>query len=99
MPERIITDEDLKKLPRISKKPGTEMSANKSNPMTKEDAQRIQSTQATGGKDTGTGSFAARAQSVGDKNTNTGGQTQGSGQSGQGQGQSGSGQGGNAGAQ
>ncbi|KAF2705153.1 hypothetical protein K504DRAFT_388154 [Pleomassaria siparia CBS 279.74] len=43
----------------------------KSSPMTKEAASNIQSTQATGGKDTGAGTFAARAQSAGDKNTNT----------------------------
>ncbi|KAF2710729.1 hypothetical protein K504DRAFT_500673 [Pleomassaria siparia CBS 279.74] len=36
--------------------------------MTKEDAGRIQSSQAKGGKDTGKGSFAAIAQSAGDKN-------------------------------
>ncbi|MCJ1449731.1 hypothetical protein MMC28_000059 [Mycoblastus sanguinarius] len=39
--------------------------------MTQSDAARIQSTQATSGKNTGTGSFAARAQSAGDKNTNS----------------------------
>ncbi|KAF2117996.1 hypothetical protein BDV96DRAFT_644329 [Lophiotrema nucula] len=44
----------------------------KSTPMTKSDASRIQSTQATSGKDTGAGSFAARAQSAGDKNANSG---------------------------
>ncbi|KAF2003043.1 hypothetical protein P154DRAFT_429674 [Amniculicola lignicola CBS 123094] len=43
----------------------------KSNPMTKSDSSRIQSTQAKGGKDTGAGSFSARAQSAGDKNANT----------------------------
>ncbi|KAK4697869.1 hypothetical protein P7C71_g268, partial [Lecanoromycetidae sp. Uapishka_2] len=45
-------------------------SNNKSSQMSKSDASRIQSSQATGGKDTGAGSFAARAQSAGDKNTN-----------------------------
>ncbi|KAF2471167.1 uncharacterized protein BDR25DRAFT_303288 [Lindgomyces ingoldianus] len=42
----------------------------KSNWMTKEDASRIQSTQATSGKNTGSGSFASRAQAAGDKNSN-----------------------------
>ncbi|KAF2743456.1 hypothetical protein M011DRAFT_480803 [Sporormia fimetaria CBS 119925] len=49
------------------------MSSNNSSsktPMTKDDASRIQSTQATGNKDTGKGSFASRAQSAGDKNSN-----------------------------
>ncbi|KAM5430748.1 hypothetical protein McanMca71_005176 [Microsporum canis] len=40
-------------------------------PMTKEDASRIQSSQATGGKDMSSGGFAARAQSAGDRNANT----------------------------
>ncbi|KAL8828947.1 MAG: hypothetical protein Q9191_002295 [Dirinaria sp. TL-2023a] len=39
--------------------------------MTKEDASRIQSTQAKSGGDTSKGGFAARAQSAGDRNTNT----------------------------
>ncbi|KAA8911502.1 hypothetical protein FN846DRAFT_935856 [Sphaerosporella brunnea] len=43
---------------------------NNSKPVTKEDASRIQSSQAKGGNGTGTGSFASRAQSAGDKNTN-----------------------------
>jgi hypothetical protein len=54
-----------------------------SNPMSKSDSSRIQSTQATGGHDTGKGSFPSRAQSAGDRNTNTGttgSQQQGSGQ-------------------
>jgi len=46
-------------------------------------------TQATGGKETGSGTFAARAQSAGDKNTNASSTGQG-GQGGQG-GQKGSG--------
>jgi hypothetical protein len=41
-------------------------------PMTKEASSRIQSTQATGGKDTGSGSFASRAQSAGDTNQKQG---------------------------
>ena len=38
--------------------------------MTSSDASRIQSSQALGGKDMSSGSFAARAQSAGDKNAN-----------------------------
>lgn len=41
--------------------------------MTQGDASRVQSTQATGGKDMSSGGFAARAQSAGDKNANAGG--------------------------
>ncbi|KAF7946150.1 hypothetical protein EAE96_009153 [Botrytis aclada] len=41
--------------------------------MTKEDASRIQSTQAQGGKDMSSLGFAARAQSAGDRNANVGG--------------------------
>ncbi|KAF2128962.1 hypothetical protein P153DRAFT_386162 [Dothidotthia symphoricarpi CBS 119687] len=41
-------------------------------PMDKSDSSRIQSTQAQGGKDTGKDAFAARAQSAGDKNANSG---------------------------
>lgn len=41
-------------------------------PMTQEDAQRIQSSQEKAGHDTGKGSFAATAQSAGDKNANGG---------------------------
>ena len=40
--------------------------------MTQEDAQRIQSSQEKAGHDTGKGSFAATAQSAGDKNANGG---------------------------
>ena len=40
--------------------------------MTKGDSQRVQSSQATGGHNTGKGSFAARAQSAGDKNASSG---------------------------
>lgn len=36
-------------------------------PMTKEDASRIQASQAKAGHDTGKGSFAASAQAAGDK--------------------------------
>ncbi|RXK39001.1 hypothetical protein M231_03731 [Tremella mesenterica] len=36
-------------------------------PMNKSDSSRIQSTQATGGKDMSSGGFAARAQSAGDR--------------------------------
>ena len=68
-------------------------SSGKSNPMTKEAASNIQSTQvilhelrwpillltkaiqAKGGHDTGSGSFAARAQSAGDRNTNASNQS------------------------
>ncbi|KZP16678.1 hypothetical protein FIBSPDRAFT_957760 [Athelia psychrophila] len=39
--------------------------------MTKEDSERIQATQQTGGKDMSSNDFAARAQSAGDKNQNT----------------------------
>ncbi|CBX97397.1 hypothetical protein LEMA_P105280.1 [Plenodomus lingam JN3] len=53
---------------------GNTKDGGKSTPMTSSDASRIQSTQATGGKDTSSGSFASRAQSAGDKNANTGGQ-------------------------
>ncbi|KAF2201871.1 hypothetical protein GQ43DRAFT_471405 [Delitschia confertaspora ATCC 74209] len=42
---------------------------NGSGKMSKSDASRIQSTQANGGNDTGAGSFTARAQRAGDKNT------------------------------
>jgi len=38
--------------------------------MTKEDASRIQSSQAQGGKDMSSSGFASRAQSAGDRNTN-----------------------------
>ncbi|KAF7855380.1 hypothetical protein EAF04_010123 [Stromatinia cepivora] len=41
--------------------------------MTKEDASRIQATQASGGKDMSSSGFAARAQSAGDRNNNVGG--------------------------
>ncbi|KAL1839631.1 hypothetical protein VTJ49DRAFT_1292 [Mycothermus thermophilus] len=41
-----------------------------SHQMTKDDASRIQSTQGTGGHYTGAGSFAACAQSAGDRNAN-----------------------------
>ncbi|PVH91551.1 hypothetical protein DM02DRAFT_704437 [Periconia macrospinosa] len=44
----------------------------KSNPMSQSDASRIQSGQARGGGDMSSGGFAARAQSAGDKNANTG---------------------------
>ncbi|TGZ77223.1 hypothetical protein EX30DRAFT_344319 [Ascodesmis nigricans] len=42
---------------------------NKGKDTSKADASRIQSTQEKGGKDTGTGSFASRAQSAADKKT------------------------------
>ncbi|RYN63052.1 hypothetical protein AA0117_g12852 [Alternaria alternata] len=45
----------------------------KSTPMTSSDASRIQSSQALGGKDMSSGSFAARAQSAGAKNANQAG--------------------------
>ncbi|KAL9065159.1 MAG: hypothetical protein Q9161_008403 [Pseudevernia consocians] len=67
-----------------------------SNQTSKSDAQRIQSTQATGGKDMSKDGFAARAQSAGDKNANASAGSSaggGSGNGGQGQGQ-GQGQGG-----
>ncbi|KAF1912740.1 hypothetical protein BDU57DRAFT_503260 [Ampelomyces quisqualis] len=41
----------------------------KSTPTTSSDASRVQSSQATGGKDMSAGGFAARAQSAGDKNS------------------------------
>ncbi|MCJ1268648.1 hypothetical protein MMC22_008536 [Lobaria immixta] len=44
--------------------------SDKSTKMTQADAARIQSSNDTAGKDTGAGSFAARAQSAGDKNAN-----------------------------
>ncbi|KAK2616527.1 hypothetical protein QQS21_000570 [Conoideocrella luteorostrata] len=40
------------------------------NQMTKEDSQRIQSSQATGGRDMSSGGFAARAQAAGDRSQN-----------------------------
>ncbi|CAO3609764.1 unnamed protein product [Mucor fragilis] len=43
------------------------------NPTTQSDASRIQSTQAKSGQDTGKSSFASRAQSAGDRNTNQSG--------------------------
>ncbi|KAE8354937.1 hypothetical protein BDV28DRAFT_146641 [Aspergillus coremiiformis] len=43
--------------------------------MTKEDAERIQSTQARGGQDMSSSGFAARAQAAGDRNANTAAQT------------------------
>lgn len=46
-------------------------SAESKTPMTKDDSSRIQSSQEKGGHDTGKGSFAARAQSAGDKYSNT----------------------------
>ncbi|CAD6568592.1 MAG: hypothetical protein ASARMPREDX12_001587 [Alectoria sarmentosa] len=59
-----------------------------SNQTSKSDAQRIQSTQATGGKDMSQGGFAARAQSAGDRNANAAAGGSGSGTGGgQGQGQ------------
>ncbi|KAF1346389.1 hypothetical protein EJ07DRAFT_144205 [Lizonia empirigonia] len=42
----------------------------KSSTMTKSDASRVQSSQARGEKDTSPGSFAARAQGAGDRNSN-----------------------------
>ncbi|BCR87602.1 uncharacterized protein ACHE_40166S [Aspergillus chevalieri] len=42
-----------------------------SNQMTKSDASRIQSSQSRSGHNTGAGSFAARSQSAGDRNSNT----------------------------
>ncbi|KAK1965797.1 hypothetical protein LY78DRAFT_681413 [Colletotrichum sublineola] len=54
--------------------------------MTKEDASRIQSTQAQGGKDMSSGGFAARAQGAADRNANAnagGGAQQQGGQGGQ----------------
>ncbi|KAF7896539.1 hypothetical protein EAF00_006553 [Botryotinia globosa] len=41
--------------------------------MTKDDASRIQSTQARGGNDMSSSGFAARAQGAGDRNANAGG--------------------------
>jgi hypothetical protein len=57
----------------MSSKPSTSKggsqsgSQSKSAPMTKEASQRIQSTQATSGKDMSSKGFAARAQSAADK--------------------------------
>ncbi|KAI9667136.1 MAG: hypothetical protein M1831_001313 [Alyxoria varia] len=65
--------------------------------MSKSDASRIQSSQTTGGKDTGAGSFAARAQSAGDRNTNGPSSSTGS-KSGSGGGQGGGGGASSAGA-
>ncbi|KAG5919296.1 hypothetical protein E4U42_006560 [Claviceps africana] len=62
------------------------------NKMSKSDAGRVQSTQAKSGADVGAGTFAARAQSAGDRNANA--QGSGSGNTG---GQSGSGTSGDAG--
>ncbi|PNH11792.1 hypothetical protein TSOC_001373 [Tetrabaena socialis] len=45
-------------------------------PMTKEDSSRVQSTQATHGHDVGKDSFAARAQSAGDRYAAQGGSGQ-----------------------
>ncbi|KAI8092324.1 uncharacterized protein B0P05DRAFT_525805 [Gilbertella persicaria] len=45
-------------------------------PISKQDASRIQSTQAKTGKDTGKGSFSSRAQSAADRNANTNTQSQ-----------------------
>ncbi|KAH8105105.1 hypothetical protein BXZ70DRAFT_505029 [Cristinia sonorae] len=50
-------------------------SGGKSNPMTQDAASRIQSTQTKAGHDVGKDSFAARAQSAGDRNANAGGGT------------------------
>ncbi|KAL6714202.1 hypothetical protein ACLMJK_008697 [Lecanora helva] len=44
--------------------------SDKSNPMTKEAAANIQSSQALGGKDMSSGGFAARAQGAADRNAN-----------------------------
>ncbi|OAL07058.1 hypothetical protein IQ06DRAFT_341823 [Phaeosphaeriaceae sp. SRC1lsM3a] len=52
---------------------GASGSGGKSSPMTQEAAQRIQSSQATGGKDMSSGGFAAGAQSAGDRNANQSG--------------------------
>lgn len=48
-----------------------ESSSGAKSSMTKDDAARIQSTQAKNDRDTGKGSFASRAQSAADKNANT----------------------------
>ncbi|ATZ49521.1 hypothetical protein BCIN_04g06580 [Botrytis cinerea B05.10] len=58
--------------------------------MTKDDASRIQSTQAQGGKDMSSSGFAARAQGAGDRNANTGGYKAGQGTGGGNAGQAGS---------
>ncbi|EHK43418.1 uncharacterized protein TrAtP1_001331 [Trichoderma atroviride] len=55
------------------------------NEMTKDDAARIQSTQAQGGKDMSSGGFAAHAQSAADRAQNAAAST-GSGNTGTGQG-------------
>ncbi|KAL8638211.1 MAG: hypothetical protein Q9228_004619 [Teloschistes exilis] len=70
--------------------------------MVREDKQRIQASQAKNGRDTGKGSFAARAQSAVDSRENKENmdplsstpRKTGQGQGGQGQGQGGAGQGG-----
>ncbi|CZR55494.1 uncharacterized protein PAC_05382 [Phialocephala subalpina] len=71
------------------------------NDMTKSDSSRIQSTQATNGRDMSSNGFASRAQSAGDRNTNAnpglpvggGGKIGGWGQQSGGNGGSGSGRG------
>ncbi|TGO67695.1 hypothetical protein BOTNAR_0037g00320 [Botryotinia narcissicola] len=57
--------------------------------MTKDDASRIQSTQAQGGKDMSSSGFAARAQGAGDRNANAGGAAAGQGTGGGNAGQAG----------
>ncbi|KAF2426583.1 hypothetical protein EJ08DRAFT_699878 [Tothia fuscella] len=49
---------------------GSKSGGNDGSKMTSSDASRVQSTQAKGGNDTGSGSFAARAQSAGTRNDN-----------------------------
>ncbi|KAH7406392.1 hypothetical protein DE146DRAFT_786240 [Phaeosphaeria sp. MPI-PUGE-AT-0046c] len=49
----------------------------KSTSMTQSDASRIQSSQARGGGDMTSSGFASRAQSAGDRNANTSGQSKG----------------------
>ncbi|KAL5113692.1 hypothetical protein ACEQ8H_008421 [Pleosporales sp. CAS-2024a] len=64
----------------MSSKPTSDQSGAKSSQMTQSDAARIQSSQARGGGDMTSSGFAARAQSAGDRNTNSGtsGPTEGS---------------------
>lgn len=52
------------------------------NPTSKEDASRIQASQAKNNRDTGKNSFSSRAQSAGDRNTNQSGDNQGGNQGG-----------------
>ncbi|KAK7178347.1 hypothetical protein PSPO01_15599 [Paraphaeosphaeria sporulosa] len=61
----------------MSSKRTSNTGAAKSTSMTQSDASRMQSSQARGGGDMSSSGFASRAQSAGDRNANTSGQSKG----------------------